>query len=377
MIYVDNAATTMVDNDVLNAMIPYLSNEFGNPSTLYSVGWNAHKATEDSRQKFAKAFNCDSSQIFFTSCGSEGDTWIIRGVLDKYYGEKKHIITSKIEHHAVLHTCELVEKFGHKITYIDVDCNGTVDLNYIKNSITDDTVLISIMYVNNEVGTIQPIKDIVEIAHKNNVLVHTDAVQAVGHLEIDVKELGVDFLTVSGHKFYAPKGIGICYIRDYSLISPLICGGKQERGIRGGTENVPYIVGAGYAINKVCKNLQNEKNIAHQLMDKLINEMYNNISGFKINSPKHNRIESTINISFDGVDGEIMQLELANLGICVSTGSACNSGNKNPSHVLTAMGIDKERALNSIRISFGRLNTEDEVYEIVRAIKSICEKVRK
>lgn len=377
MIYVDNAATTMVDNEVLNAMIPYLSNEFGNPSTLYSVGWNAHKAVENSRAKFAKAFNCDNSQIFFTSCGSEGDTWVIRGVLDKYAGEKKHIITSQIEHHAVLHTCELMENLGHKVTYIPVDNNCVVNLKDVEDAITKDTVLISIMYVNNEVGSIQPIREITKIAHKHGVLVHTDAVQAVGHLKIDVKDLDVDFLTVSAHKFYAPKGIGVCYIKNPDTISPLICGGKQERGIRGGTENVPYIVGAGYAIDKIRKNLKSENDHAFKLMSKLLDGIMNNIDGFRINTEFGRSILSTMNISFDGVDGEIMQLELANKGICVATGSACDSGSKNPSHVLTAMGLDRERALNSIRISFGRFNTEDEIDEIVNAIKEICDKVKK
>ena len=277
MIYFDNAATTMVDNDVLNAMIPYLSSKFGNPSTLYSLGYDANKAIENSRIKFAKAFNCLPNQIFFTSGGSEGDNWIIRGVIDKYLGtNKNHIITSQIEHHAVLNTCKFMEKIGNKVTYVSVDGNGVVNVEDIEKSITKNTALISIMYVNNEVGSIQPIKEITEMAHSYGILVHTDAVQAVGHLNIDVKNLDVDFMTVSCHKFYAPKGIGVCYIKNPDLIEPLIYGGGQENGMRSGTENVPYIVGAGTAIEKSIKNIVPEKQeiTLKRIQDYLQNRLY-------------------------------------------------------------------------------------------------------
>lgn len=378
MIYFDNAATTKTSKIVLNSMMPYFNDEYGNPSTLYKLGYEANKAIFESRSKFAKSFNCEPSQIYFTSGGSEGDSWIIRGVIGKYIGfHKCNMITSKIEHHAVLNTCKLVEEFGCGVKYVNVDNNGVVDINEIENSIDNNTVLISIMYVNNEIGSIQPIKKIVEIAHKHNILVHTDAVQAVGHLKIDVKDLGVDFLTVSCHKFYAPKGIGVCYVKDKSTLCQLISGGKQENGMRGGTENVPYIVGAGCAIEYMTNNFSKNIEYLDYLSNIFFSELKNSIDNFTINGSLKNKISSTFNISFDGVDGEILQLELAKRSICVSNGSACNSGNKQPSHVLTAMGVDKNKALNSIRISIGLNNSINDIDILIKSLKDIILKLKR
>lgn len=368
MIYVDNAATTKIDSDVLEGMMPYLSENYGNASSVYSFGQKTHKAIEVARNQFAEAFNVQSNEIIFTSCGSEGNTWAIQGVAQLMQSKGQHIITSAIEHHSVLNACRTLQAQGYNVTYLPVDCYGMVAPKDVEKAIRPETILISIMYANNEIGTIQPLKDIADIVHNHGILVHTDAVQAVGHIPVDIKDLNVDLLTASAHKFHGPKGVGIIYTKNGIVLPPLISGGHQEGGRRGGTENTAGIVGAGLAIQKSMHELPNMADNLRVLSAHLISRIREELPIIKLNGHHVQRLPGIVSLSLPNMDGEALLLQLDLKDICVSTGSACNSGQLDPSHVLLATGIPIELANGTIRISFGKYNTLDEINPIVDAI---------
>ncbi len=376
MIYVDNAATTKLEPEVLNDMMPYLTEEYGNASSVYSVGQSAKEAVESARETFAKCLGADSKEIFFTSGGSEADNWALKGVADMLSKKGNHIITSAIEHHAILHTCEFLEKHGFKVTYLPVDEYGMVNPKDLENAITDKTILVSIMYANNEIGTIQPVKKLAEIAHKHNVLFHTDAVQAVAHIKIDVKDIDVDLMSVSGHKFGGPKGVGALYIKKGVRLSNLIHGGQQERGKRATTENVAGIVGIASALKLSMDNL--DKNVAkmQKLRDKYIDAVMEKIPYCRLNGHRTERLPGNTNISFEFIEGESMLLMLDMNGICASSGSACTSGSLDPSHVLLAIGLPHGIAHGSLRVTFSHHNTEDDVDKIIEVLTKTVQRLR-
>lgn len=375
-IYMDNSATTPVKKQVLDEMMPFFTENYGNPSSVYSLGRISKKAIEDSRHKIATALGANDREIFFTGGGSEADNWAIKGIAYANKDKGNHIITSKIEHHAILHTCEYLEKNGFKVTYLDVDEYGMVDLEQLKNSITDKTILISIMYANNEIGTIQPIKEIGEIAKKNNIYFHTDAVQAIGHIEIDVKELNIDLLSLSAHKFYGPKGIGALYIKQGVKIDSLISGGGQERNKRAGTENVAAIVGMGKAIELAYENLHEHNARLISLRDSLIEKIKANIPYVRLNGHPTKRLPGNVNMCFRFIEGESLLLSLDMEGIAGSSGSACTSGSLDPSHVLLSIGLSHEIAHGSLRLSLGDFNTEDEIDYVVEKLVKIVDRLR-
>ena len=376
--YFDHAATTMVDEEVLKAMIPFFNIEFGNASSIYSVGRRAKRAIEESRQKVCKAINCKNRQeIYFTSCGSESDNLAIKGIAYANKEKGKHIITSKIEHHAVLNTCKNLEEQGFKVTYLNVDNNGVINLEELKNAITNETILISIMFANNEIGSIQPIREIAKIAKENNIIFHTDSVQAIGNVKIDVQELNIDALSMSAHKFYGPKGIGALYVKDGIKFNKLQDGGHQERDKRAGTENVAGIVGIGKAIECSMQNFEKYNKKLITLRDYYIEEIEKNISKVKLNGHRINRLPGNANFSFENVDGEELILKLDELGICASTGSACTSGSYSPSHVLTSIGLKNSLAQGSLRITIGKENTKDDIDYLVKSIINIVDKIRR
>lgn len=338
-IYLDNSATTKTDDEVVKAMLPYLSENYGNPSSIYKLGRENRKAVEEARNQVAKALNCETNEIYFTAGGSESDNTAIRGIAHSYQSKGNHIITSKIEHPAVLETCKQLEKEGFEVTYLGVDKNGIVDLAELRKAIRPTTTLITIMFANNEIGTIEPIKEIGEIAKKNNIFFHTDAVQAVGSVKIDVKELNIDALSLSAHKFYGPKGIGALYVRKGVKFDKFIQGGHQERNKRAGTENVPGIVGLGKAIEMAYENLEEHNQKIAQLRDYYVEQVEKKIPHIKINGDRENRLPGNSNISFRFIEGEGLLLNLDLKGICASSGSACTSGSLDPSHVLLAIRI--------------------------------------
>ncbi|WP_353096735.1 cysteine desulfurase NifS [Tissierella praeacuta] len=376
-IYMDNAATTQVKKDVLEEMLPYFTEKYGNPSSIYSLGNMSKRAIEEARGKVANSIGADKKEIFFTGGGSEADNWVIKGIA---YGNKNkgnHIITTKIEHHAILHTCEYLQKNGFEVTYLDVDEYGLVDLEELKKSITDKTILISVMFANNEIGTIQPIKEIGEIAKEKNIYFHTDAVQAMGHIKIDVKELNIDLLSMSAHKFYGPKGIGALYIRQGVKLDSLISGGAQERSRRAGTENVPAIVGMGKAIELAYENLDEHNERLIKLRDSLIQKIESNISHVRLNGHPTRRLPGNVNMCFRFIEGESLLLSLDMEGIAGSSGSACTSGSLDPSHVLLAIGLPHEIAHGSLRLSLGDFNTEEEIDYVVEKLVKIVDRLRK
>lgn len=375
-IYMDNAATTRVKQEVLEEMLPYFTENYGNPSSIYTLGSKSKNAIEIARERVAKAINADPKEIFFTAGGSEADNWAIKGVAFANRNRGNHIITSKIEHHAVLHTCEYLEKQGFKVTYLDVDEYGVVDLEQLKNSITEDTILITIMFANNEIGTIQPIKEIGQIAKEHGVYFHTDAVQAVGHVKIDVDELNIDLLSMAAHKFYGPKGVGALYVRKGVKIDPLIAGGGQERNRRAGTENVPGIVGMGKAIELAYEHLEENNERLIRLRDKLIKKVFENIDHVRLNGHPTNRLPGNVNLCFEFIEGESMLLSLDMEGIAASSGSACTSGSLDPSHVLLAIGLPHELAHGSLRLTLGDFNTEEEVDYVVEKLTEIVARLR-
>jgi len=375
-IYMDNAATTRVKKEVLDEMLPYFTENYGNPSSIYTLGGKSKNAIEVARERVAKAINADPKEIFFTAGGSEADNWAIKGVAFANKNKGNHIITSKIEHHAVLHTCEYLEKHGFRVTYLDVDEYGMIDLEQLEKSITDDTILISIMFANNEIGTIQPVKEIGQIARKHGVYFHTDAVQAVGHIKIDVDELNIDLLSMAAHKFYGPKGVGALYIRKGVKVDSLIAGGGQERNRRAGTENVPGIVGMGKAIELAYEHLEENNARLIKLRDKLINKVMENIDHVRLNGHPTKRLPGNVNLCFEYIEGESMLLSLDMEGIAASSGSACTSGSLEPSHVLLAIGLPHEIAHGSLRLSLGDFNTEEEVDYVVEKLIEIVSRLR-
>ena len=378
-VYVDNSATTPVAPFVLDAMLPYFKEGFGNPSSLYSIGRDCKEALENARSQVAKAINADKDEIFFTSCGTESDNWALKGVASANLKKgKKHIITSNIEHHAILHTCKALERKGFEITYIPVNSDGLVNPEDVKNAIREDTCLVSIMYANNEIGTIQPIEEIGKICREKKVTFHTDAVQAVCNIPIDVKRDNIDLLSLSGHKINAPKGVGALYIRKGTRIENLLDGGAQEGRRRAGTENVPYIVGLGKAVETLSSDL--ESRIAHkkELRDYLAKELTAKIPKVYINGTMEEgkRLAGNLNISIEGIEGEGILLLLDLNGICASSGSACASASLDPSHVLLAIGRPHEIAHGSIRISIGDQNTMEDMEYIAEKLPQIVERLR-
>ena len=372
-IYVDNAATTPVSREVIEAMMPCFTEVWGNPSSLHEDGQSAKAVVDAARETIANAIGCDASEIYFTSCGSESDNWAIKGAAYAARGRKK-IVTSKIEHHAVLHTCEALEKEGYEIVYVGVDEGGFIRMDELCAAVDENTALVAVMMANNEIGTIEPIKEISEVAHAHGALMFTDAVQAVGNIPVNVKELGVDMLSLSGHKIHTPKGIGALYIRKGVRIKNLIDGGGQERGKRGGTENVPYICGLGVAVDSAVKGLDGMEKV-RALRNKLIDGLLE-IPYSRLNGDRDNRLPGNANVSFSYVEGESLLLWLDMSGISASTGSACSSKSLEASHVLLAIGVDIEDAHGSIRFSLSKDNTEEEVEEIIKAVKESVERLR-
>ena len=375
-IYMDNSATTPVKEEVLHEMLPYFTTKYGNPSSIYSLGRQSKNAIEVSRERIAKVLNAKTNEIFFTAGGSEADNWALKGIAFANKSKGNHIITSKIEHHGILHTCEYLEKQGFEITYLDVDEYGTIDLKQLEESINSNTILISIMFANNEIGTIQPIKEIGRIAKENGVYFHTDAVQAVGHVRIDVNEMNIDLLSLSAHKFYGPKGVGALYIRQGVKIDPLISGGAQERNRRAGTENVPGIVGMGKAIELAYENLDENNAKLTRLRDSMIKKVFDKIDYVRLNGHPTNRLPGNVNLCFEFIEGESLLLSLDMAGIAGSSGSACTSGTLDPSHVLLAIGLPHEIAHGSLRLSLGDFNTEEEVDYTVEKIEEIVARLR-
>jgi cysteine desulfurase len=375
-IYMDHAATTAVKPEVLEAMIPYFTEKYGNPSSIYSLGRENKKAIDDAREKVAKAIGAQSKEIFFTSGGSEADNWALEGIAFANQSKGKHIITTNIEHHAISHTCEFLKKQGFEITYVPVDNQGIVHIEEIEKAIRPDTILISVMFANNEIGTIQPIKEIGALAREREIYFHTDAVQAVGNIPIDVVDMNIDMLSLSAHKFYGPKGVGVLYIRDGVRIYPLIHGGAQERGKRASTENVAGIVGLGKAIELASNNLEEYNQKLIKLRDRAIKEILEKIPYARLNGNRENRLPGNVNISFEFIEGESILLMLDMKGICASSGSACTSGSLDPSHVLLAIGLPHEIAHGSLRLTFGEENTDSDLDYLLETLPPIIERLR-
>ena len=374
-VYADNAATTPVSKEVIEAMSPAFQNAWGNPSSQHAKGREAAELLDDARARIAKVFNCNKNEIYFTSGGTESDNWAIKGAAHRLKAKgKTHIITSKIEHHAVLHTCESLEREGFTVSYVGVDSDGVVDLDELRRTVTDKTAIVAIMYANNEVGTIEPIEQICEIAHEKGALVFTDAVQAVGNVDIDLSRLPVDMLALSGHKLNAPKGIGMLFIRRGVVINKLIDGGGQERRQRGGTENLPYILGLAKALEIAKEKLEDLPRVA-KMRDRLIEEL-TKIPYSKLNGHRTRRLPGNVNIGFEFIEGESMLLWLDISGICASTGSACSSASLEASHVLLAMGVPHEKAHGSLRLSISHDTTEEDIDYIIETLPPIVERLR-
>ena len=376
MIYLDNAATTKTAPEVVDAMIPYFTEHFGNPSTIYGLGASCKKAVTDARQIIAGALGSKPEEIYFTAGGSESDNWAIKATAEAYAQKGKHIITSKIEHHAVLHTCEYLEKKGFEITYLDVDDKGMVRLEDLEAAIRPDTILISIMFANNEIGTIEPIAAIGKLAKERGVLFHTDAVQAFGQVPIDVNEMNIDMLSASGHKLNGPKGIGFLYIRTGIKIRSFVHGGAQERSRRAGTENVPGIVGLGAAVERALRIMEEKTAKEIELRDYLIERIEKEIPHCWLNGHRSERLPNNVNFSFRFIEGESMLIMLDMKGICASSGSACTSGSLDPSHVLLAIGLKHEEAHGSLRLTLSEENTKEELDFVVEELKQIIQRLR-
>ncbi|WP_300349798.1 cysteine desulfurase NifS [Clostridium sp.] len=377
VVYMDYSATTYVKPEVLEEMLPYFTNKFGNPSAFYGISRESRMAVDNAREQVAKVLNADTNEIYFTGGGSEADNWAIKGIAFAHRNKGNHIITTKIEHHAVLHTCQWLEKQGFEVTYLDVDSEGFINLEELKNAITDKTILVSVMFANNEIGTIEPIKEIGKICRERKVFFHTDAVQAVGNVKIDVKDMNIDLLSLAGHKVYAPKGIGALYIRKGVRIDSLIHGGSQERARRAGTENLPGIVGLGKAMEIAGNNLEDHIEKMSALRDRLINGLLE-IPFTRLNGPKDGskRLPGNVNVCFDFIEGEGILLSLDFEGICGSSGSACTSGSLDPSHVLLSIGLPHEIAHGSLRLSLGEATTEEDVDYVIEKLPAIIERLR-
>lgn len=375
-IYADNAATTQVSSKALSAMLPYLKSEYGNPSGFYRVSRDAKRALEKARETVAECINAKPSEVYFTSGGSESDNWAIRSTAEKLSGKGKHIITSAIEHHAVMYTMDRLEKHGYEVTYLPVDERGRVSPKDLEQAIRPDTILITIMMANNEIGTIEPIKELARIAHDHNVLFHTDAVQAGGHIPVDVEELGVDMLSLSGHKFHGPKGVGVMYMRDGVNLPAFLIGGGQERGKRGSTENVPGIVGLAAAFKESVEKMPTEAPRLAKMRDRLMDGLTERIPYSHITGDRENRLPGTASIIFECIEGESTVLLLDQAGVAASSGSACSSGSLEPSHVLLAIGLKHELAHGSLRLSLSDQNTEEDVDYILDVLPKIIARLR-
>lgn len=373
--YFDNAATTMVKKEVLDKMFPYFMQEYGNPSSLYKLGRTARVGVEEARKNIANLINCDKNEIYFTSGGTESDNTALKGIMDLEKNKGKHMITTKIEHPAILNTCKTLEKKGVSVTYLNVDKDGLISIEELMNSITNDTVLISIMFANNEIGSIQPIEKIGEIANKKGIFFHTDAVQACGNVEIDVKKLKIDMLSLSGHKIGAPKGIGALYVNKHIEFKNLIDGGHQERDKRAGTENVPGMVGLGEACKIAKNNMKIHIHKLQELREYYFEQIEKYIPNMKINGSREYRLPGNSNISFKGINGSELLMKLDEKGICASAGSACSSGSGMPSHVLTAIGLTSEYAEGTLRVTFGDENTKEDVDYLINNLTDIIQKM--
>ena len=376
LIYLDNAATTKTSEEVVAAMLPYFTEYYGNPSSVYEFASESKKAVSNARRTIAETLGAQENEIYFTAGGSEADNWALKATAEAYQSKGKHIITTKIEHHAILHTAEYLEKRGFEITYIGVDENGVVKVDELEKAIRPDTILISVMFANNEIGTIQPIKEIGEIAKKHGVLFHTDAVQAYGQLPINVDELHIDMLSSSGHKLNGPKGIGFLYIRKGVKIRSFVHGGAQERKRRAGTENVPGIVGYGKAAEIAAKTMKERTAKEIELRDHLIDRVLAEVPYTRLNGHRTNRLPNNANFSFQFVEGESLLILLDNNGICASSGSACTSGSLHPSHVLLAIGLPHEIAHGSLRLTLSAETTMEDIDFVVDCIKQIIERLR-
>ena len=376
LIYMDNAATTATRPEVLDAMLPYFSQTYGNPSSIHRAGRESRRAIENARKQVAAALHCEPREVYFTAGGSESDNWAIRCAAKALEKKGRHIITSVIEHHAVLHTCEYMEKQGYEVTYLPVDEFGRVSVENVKNAIRPDTVLVSIMAANNEIGTLQPIREIGKITREAGVLFHTDAVQAVGAVPVDVNDWNVDMLSLSGHKFHAPKGVGALYIRKGVRISNLIHGGAQERGLRAGTENLPGIVGLGRAIELAVDELPDYTERLTGMRDRLIEGILKAIPDTRLNGHPTERLPGNANVSIRYIEGEALLMRLDLAGIAGSSGSACTSGSLDPSHVLLAIGLPHEIAHGSLRLSLGRDTTDEEIDYVLETLPEVVRKLR-
>lgn len=374
--YFDHAATTATKEEVLKEMLPYFTLNFGNASSIYSIGRKSRKAVEEAREKVARAIGANSKEIYFTSCGSESDNLALKGVAYANKEKGNHIITTKIEHPAVLHTCQRLEKQGFRVTYLNVDNDGLISIKELEEAITDKTILISVMFANNEIGTLQPIKEIGEIAKKHNVYFHTDAVQAIGNVRINVNELNIDLLSMSAHKFYGPKGMGALFVRNGVKFEKIQDGGHQERNMRAGTENVAGIVGLGKAIELIYENFDEYNQKLTDLRDYYIKQVEEKIPYVKLNGHRTKRLPGNANISFKYIEGESLLLNLDMKGICASSGSACTSGTLEPSHVLVAIGLEPEIAQGALRTTFGDDNNKQDVDFLVDTLVEAVEKLR-
>ena len=376
MIYLDNAATTKTAPEVVDAMLPYFSEYYGNASTIYSLGAESKKAMDHARQTIADSLGAKPEEIYFTAGGSESDNWALKATAEAYASKGKHIITTKIEHHAILHTCEYLEKRGFEITYLNVDRDGLISLDELKAAIRPDTILISVMFANNEIGTIEPIAEIGEIAKERGVLFHTDAVQAYAQVPINVDEMHIDMLSASGHKLNGPKGIGFLYIRKGVKIRSFVHGGAQERSRRAGTENIPGIVGLGAAVERAMRIMDTKTRKEIELRDYLIGRLENEIPHCWLNGHRTKRLPNNINFSFLFIEGESMLIMLDMKGICASSGSACTSGSLDPSHVLLAIGLKHEEAHGSLRLTLSEESTKEEMDIVAEEVKKIVQRLR-
>lgn len=376
LIYLDNAATTKTAPEVVEAMLPYFTENYGNPSSVYEFAGISKKAVTESREIIAGALGADQSEIYFTAGGSEADNWAIKAAAEAYKNKGRHIITTKIEHHAILHTCEYLEKQGYEVTYLDVDETGIVKLDQLKKAVRPDTILISVMFANNEIGTVQPIREIGEIAKENGILFHTDAVQAFGQLPINVDEYHIDMLSSSAHKLNGPKGIGFLYIRKGVKIRSFVHGGAQERKRRAGTENVPGIVGFGAAVKRAMETMEERTGKEKELRDHLIERVLKEVPYVRLNGNRTKRLPNNANFSFQFIEGESLLIMLDMEGICGSSGSACTSGSLDPSHVLLAIGLPHEIAHGSLRLTLSDETTMEDIDYTVEAIKKIVERLR-
>ena len=376
IIYLDNAATTKTAKEAVDAMLPFFTEHYGNASSIYSLGAESKKAMTQAREIIAESIGATPAEIYFTAGGSESDNWALVATAEAYASKGKHIITSRIEHHAILHTCDYLKTRGYEITYVDVDENGVIKLDELKKAIRPDTILISVMFANNEIGTIQPIKEIGEIAKEHGILFHTDAVQAYGHVPINVDEDHIDMLSTSGHKINGPKGIGFLYIRKGIKIRSFVHGGQQERSRRAGTENIPGIVGYGAAVKKAFESLTERMNKETRLRDYRIGRIEKEIPYCRLNGDRVKRLPNNVNFSFQFIEGESLLIMLDMKGICASSGSACTSGSLDPSHVLLAIGLPHEIAHGSLRLTLSEENTKEEIDYVVDSIKEIVNKLR-